>query len=211
MKWFDADSYVSLEIIRHRSISVHDVVKSVVLTDATAIKGLMDRIEEIPVDGDMMKSFGCNAESVDLVFRNATAVHTIEIYNQRFKTPSTGFNTTDRELESRIYADIDALLYPSFDKAVLKVKDLELRYDGFTVTYLGRESSGEQEVTASLNAEQFVITEKDKAGQTIQITSGQTPPAPFEFKVNSKSHLLLTYESKLSERLYPDYFQIIEK
>lgn len=74
----------------------------------------MTRIEKIPANGDMMKSFGSQTEEIDLVFHCGDQTQTIEIFNQRFKTPSTGFNT-DRnaiEIEQGLYSEINALLFP---------------------------------------------------------------------------------------------------
>ena len=55
--WFTYKNCSSLEIKRYKSISDHQVTQSVKIGDLKFIQRLMNYIEEIPSNGDKMKSF----------------------------------------------------------------------------------------------------------------------------------------------------------
>lgn len=206
--WFQNQHCNRLEIKKPKSISEHEIIRSVTIEVASAIAGLMQRISKIPADGNMMVSFGPKAEEIDLEFHCGNEIQTIEIYGKRFKTPSTGFNSDHSEIEESLYRDIDALLFPDFNKSMLIIKNTALPYQGFSVTYTGSVTKGDAPVTAHFTQHNFVITDQNKNSQHIVVISGQRPPQPQVIEVNRKKITLLTYETSNGVRLYPDYFQI---
>lgn len=115
--WFQNKNCASLEIKKYKSISNHDIIKSVKIDDAKFIQSLMERIEKIPPDGDRMKSFGGGAEQIDLVFYSGDKAETIQIFEKSFKTPSTGFNSKN-EIETNLYNEIDAILFHGINKII---------------------------------------------------------------------------------------------
>jgi hypothetical protein len=207
--WFTNKNYTSLEITKFKSISNHKVERSVVINDAKVVQSLVDRIEKIPTDGDMMISFGPDAEHIDLKFQNNDQFETIEVYQKGFKTPSTGFHSGAQEIEDELYKDIDALLFPDFNKRTLLIENLEIDFKNFSVTFKGNEFYQHPHVTFSLNKAKFLIRDKNGKEEMIEITSGQLAPQPFVAKIKGKEITILTYETKDHQRLYPDYFQII--
>ena len=188
------------------------VISAVTIEDRKVIQAIMARIESIPVAGDMMKSFGPDAEYIDLLFHDVHGtIQKVGIYQKRFKTPSTGFHCGPSETEAALHADIDALLFPAIDKLTLKTRDVELDFGNFSLTYLGEIFSENASVSASWVANRFLL--KDKAGQSqvISITSGQLAPRAHDFDVDQKQFSLLTYQTQAKQRLFPDYFQVITR
>lgn len=108
--WFAAKKCTSVQINKYKSAANSKIIKSLKLTEPSVIMRIMNRIEQIPVDGDMMISFGDDAEKIELNFNCTDKTQTIEIYNGKFKTPSTGFNSDNNEIESQLYTDILSLL-----------------------------------------------------------------------------------------------------
>jgi len=64
-------------------------------------------------------SFSGDAEHIKLVFFSGEKIQEIDVIQKGFKTPSTGFNTKN-DYEKELYAEIDALLFPSIDNVVPK-------------------------------------------------------------------------------------------
>ena len=207
--WFDIMDCTILEIKKYQSISVHHVVRAVTIDDVDAIRKIMHRIESLPASGDMMISWGADAESIEMCFRRDNHPdQKIEIYQGRFKTPSTGFNSRN-ELESSIFFDVEALLFPAIAKRMLKIKNIELQFDGFSLTYLGVEHSLSAPVSVTWSSDQFLVKSASGVEQLIKIASGQRPPAPYSFDVGGSRFTLLTYQTEAQERLFPEYFQVI--
>lgn len=107
--WFANTAFTALEIKQFNSISNHGIKKSVLINDPKTVQTLVQGILQIPTDGDMMISFGSDAEHIELIFKNGAAQEVIEVYQKKFKTPSTGFHTSN-ELEKSLYAEIEKLL-----------------------------------------------------------------------------------------------------
>ncbi|MEO8234449.1 MAG: hypothetical protein ABI549_03450 [Flavobacterium sp.] len=114
--WFKNKNYTLLEIVKYKSISNHKIEASISVNDTIAINEIIERIENIPTNGDMMISFGPNTEHIELTFYKEEDCQKIEIYNHRFKTPSTGFNSDKNETESTLYKDIINLLSSNLNK-----------------------------------------------------------------------------------------------
>jgi len=207
--WFENENYSTVTITRFTSISKHTVEQSIHIDDTDLAKRLKERINAIPAEGDMMISFGPDAEHVSLSFEGDGFVQTIHFYSGKIKTPSTGFNSNKTQAELNVYRDIDALLYPSINKQMLKIKDLEIQFPIFSITYLGNTFKDEAPVTLSFTTDRYVIRDKKGDEQFVEISSGQLPPQPFDFNIGKKSFVLNTFESNSGGRLYTDYFQIL--
>ena len=208
--WLQHKNATRLDIYIHQ-IYQHKMDPDLVIEDTKAIKSLMDRIEQLPADGDIMKSFSPDAEEIDLCFYYEGKCQQIEIYQGKFKTPSTGFNSNANESEKKLYNDIVALLFPSINKQLLKIEELELKFNNFSITYKGNELTDMALVTASFTKDKFVIKDKNDQEQQVAITSGQLTPQPLLIKVNHSKMEILTYQTKEQQRLYPDYFQLVPK
>lgn len=210
--WFQNKLATSLEIKKFISISDNNIVQSITINDVRIIQSIMDRIEKIPEDGDMMKSFGPDAEQIDLLFCYEKQVQVIQIFQKRFKTPSTGFNSKKNEIEISLYNDIDALLFPDFIKIIPKIENLELKFSKFSITYKGSESYDYFPATVSGTIDKFLVRDRNKNEQLIEINSGQTPPQPAAVDFGYLKVIVVTCqtESKDPKKLYPDYFQVME-
>jgi hypothetical protein len=205
------------EIILKKLVSISNdkVLSEVSIRDKSAIKNIMERIEKIPVNGEEMKSFGSEAENIELMFsfeNNQTSQ--IDIINKRFKTPSTGFNPRGNEIEASLYKDIDGLLFPEVEKTILKVENLEIDFGNFKITYLNTDyipqKPGGPTIGPVYIMNFLVKDEILKVESKLAVYSAQLPPQPLNFEINKKQFILLTYVSKNEERIYPNYFQVIE-
>lgn len=215
--WFNDTDCHLIEINKLKSISDRKVIKSISIEDSNAIKSMMNRIAQIPADGDMMKSFGSNAEEIDLVFHCKNQKQIIEIFEHRFKTPSTGFNSPENKIEDDLYQDIDALLFPDFNKRIPKIKNLSLPFKGFTVVYEGSTFEDLHPATIQTTTQKFLIKDK-KREQSIEIKSGQQAPLPKSVTLQLNKVLpitskitLNTHKSNKGEDLHPDYYQIVKQ
>ena len=173
--WFTNKAFTSLEIRKNKSLSVHAVVASVRITDVGYIQIFSGRIEQIPPDGDMMISFSAAAEHIELIFYSSDSVQKIDVIQKGFKTPSTGFNTKN-DYESSLYAEIDALLFPTIDKIVPKVEGLQLDFGNFSLCYKGSRFEDLAPVTLSFHIAEFIFRDKKGDEQLIKIAAGQLPP-----------------------------------
>lgn len=211
-QWFDTKECIALEIKKYQSISEHQIIRSVTIEDTDVVKKIMARIKKIPTEGDMMISFGPNAESIDLLFHcdNGTK-QTVEIYQNKFKTPSTGFNSDKNETETSLYADIDAILFPDIEKKILKIQNVEFKFKEFSLTYTGKTVSEKEAATVSWTRDHFWLKDKTNTEQAIEIISSQLPPPPYNFDILKSGFTLLTYQTESKERLYPDYFQVTKR
>ena len=209
-RWFSSKECTALEIRKYTSISARQIVSAVTIDDGNVVRTIMARIENIPVAGDKMISFGPDAECIELLFHGADGTtQEVAILQKRFKTPSTGFNSGLNTTESALYSDIDALLFPAVDKVILKTRDVELDFTTFSLTYLGDIASEDAPVSASWVKSRFLLQDRTGQSQVIEITSGQRPPPAHDFEIDKTFFTLLTYETRDRRRLYPGYFQVI--
>lgn len=109
-RWFINKNCISLEIKKFKSVSNHQIHKFGEINDEKVIQDLIARIEKINPNGDEMLSFAENTEYIELLFHFENQPQIIQIYQGKFKTPSTGFNTAKNEVEINLYNDITALL-----------------------------------------------------------------------------------------------------
>lgn len=207
--WFENETYSAVTINQFTSISKHTIEQTIHIDDAVLVKRLVERINAISAKGDMMISFGPDAEHVELSFEGDGSVERINFYSKKIKTPSTGFNSNKSEEELSIYRDIDALLFPEVNKQILKIKNLEIKFPAFSITYLGSTFRDEAPASLSFTTDKFSIRDEKKMEQIVEITSGQLPPKPVSFKVGNASFVLNTFQSNSGARLYPDNFEIV--
>lgn len=208
--WFKNKDCTALEIKKYKSVSDHKIIASVSIADIKVVKKIVERIEKIPANGDMMVSFGPDAQHTELIFScQDSTKNIIEIYQKGFKTPSTGFNSDGNEPEKKLREDIMVLLTPTLNTKILKIENLELKFDGFSVIYKGSATTTAA-VTASSTTETYLIKDKSGKEQTVRVTSGQTSPQAQKFEVNKKAYSLQTLNSSKGESLLPDYFEITQ-
>ncbi len=210
--WFSNHACSMVEIKKFKSISDHQISKAIRIEDTDAIKILMQRIAKIPADGNMMKKFSDEAEEINLAFHCGNKIQEIGIFNKRFQTPSTGFNPGKNQLEDNLYLDIDALLFPDFNKRILKIKNFAVPFKDFTVTYKGSVLVDIQGGAKQITTQRFTIKDKVQE-QNIEIRSGQNAPQTLDVRPNrtlpfSSAITIHTYQAKSGEILYPDYFQV---
>jgi hypothetical protein len=204
--WFTDKNFSSLQIRKNGSLADHRVVRSVTITDVKYIGALAGRIEQIPPDGDMMISFSGAAEHIELAFAAGGNIREIDVIQRGFKTPSTGFNTKN-DYEKELYAEIDALLFPSRGKLVPKVEGLTLDFGVFTLRYKGTRFEDHAPATLSFHIAEFECAYKNGHTEAITISAGQLPPQPYLIK--STGLTILTFHSKDNKRIYPDFFQVV--
>lgn len=205
--WFTDKNFTSLEITKNKSLADHDVVRSVTIIDTGYIGKFAARIEQIPTDGDMMISFSGEAEHITLTFYSGDNMQEIDVIQKGFKTPSTGFNIKN-DYEKGLYAEIDALLFPSPGKITPKIEGLPMDFDDFSLCYKGTRFEDHAPVTLSFHIAGFTYTDKKGHTQIIDISAGQLPPQPYVIKPNGPT--ILTFHSKEGKRIYPDFFQVVE-
>lgn len=112
--WFAYKEFDTLRIILFQSISDHRIIQSQTITNADLITELLQNIEQIPAEGDMMISFGPDASYMQLIFEAPKEKRTVEVIQQRFKTPSTGFHSRNAK-EQEIYQRVLELLNNDLD------------------------------------------------------------------------------------------------
>ncbi len=110
-KWFTHTNCSKLKILKHRSISKHDIVASAEITDSKLVKSIMDKIEKLSVEGDRYISFGEDAEHIDMIFSCEKGEQLVEIYNRGFKTPATTFNAIGDQFEKDLYQEVVGYLH----------------------------------------------------------------------------------------------------
>lgn len=214
--WFTNKNCQKVELIKYQSISDSKIIKSVVIQDSNYVTSLIRRIEQVPAGGEMMVSFGPKAQHSELVFYCDNQKQVIEIYNKGFKTPSTGFNSIQGEVEKSLIRDLAALLEPDFQKMIPKIKNLEIPFGVFTVTFQGTVEDNSAPVSVSFSTEKYLIKSQKGSERALSVTSGQLPPPPVKFELEGgfldflfpSKFKLLTYDTVDGVRMFPDYFQI---
>jgi hypothetical protein len=208
--WFAQKNCTSLQVMQYQSISNQKILSQINIEDADVISQLIQRIESIEVDGDMMIKFGPDAKKMDLVFHcEDNYQQIISVINKRFKTPSTGFNTSNNQIESELYEDFDALLFPDLNKKLLKIKHFNYQLKNFSIQYQGWAYIN-TDSTAKARFDKFKIIDHQKQEQFLKSTSGQLPPQALPFNINHDQYYFLPFESINKVRLYPIYFQITQ-
>jgi hypothetical protein len=206
--WFSRKNCSGLQIKRFKSVADATVLSSVEFADKPVIDSIRARIEKIPPEGDMFKKFGEDTELIHLIFTCENGEETVEIYRNHFKTPATSVHGQPGESEKFLYQDIEALLFPDYGKKMLKITGLKQHFKDFDISYQGSEHKDYAPITVQVKTDTFLIEDSKKGSEKLNINSGQLPPQPKDFFVNSKKFTLNTFHSSKKERLYPAYFEI---
>lgn len=214
--WFQSTDCAELNIVKYKSLSDDKVVGDVVIKNKEAITALMARIQSLPSNGDMMVKWGPKAERTYLTFQCAGKdPQVIQLIGKRFKTPSTGFLGEKNTVEDALIRDIDAIVEPTLNKRVLKIKDHVVKFKDFMVKYVGAEHTPQDPNGPTIgptNRVHFEIWEKGSANKaTFSIFDGQLPPQPQAFVVGKTFYYLLTYQNVAHESLSPNYFEVSDK
>ncbi|MBX7232546.1 MAG: hypothetical protein K1X29_10720 [Bdellovibrionales bacterium] len=208
--WFKIKNCSELEVIQYKSISDRNIKSQLTIKDGSAIVSLMESIEKIPVEGEMMISFGPKAENIDLVFKCGKETERIEIYEKKFKTPSTGFNTSANHLELAVYNTIETLLHPKINKNILKVKDLEIKFlrpTIFSITYQGNViHSPSPSDKSPESGEKYLI--KGPKNQTEVLIIPTLSKKSMSFKINRKAFTLHEMSADKESKKGESYFSI---
>ncbi|PKL08981.1 MAG: hypothetical protein CVV51_06155 [Spirochaetae bacterium HGW-Spirochaetae-7] len=212
VKWFSNSKCNGLLVSRYRSGQGPGPVQLINIIDKNAIARLMMRIESISPDGDMMKSLLID-EELRLAFECENGETVIKIYDGRFKTPTTGFNSNkkDKDLEAKVYQDIRNLFNPVVGERMLLVQGLLLEFPEFSFTFQGTEVRLQQlgePTIGPISTDNFLVKPKSGHELSLKVVSGQLPPLPFAFEVGEKEFVLFTFMDEAGERLDPDHFMI---
>ncbi|MFN8847684.1 MAG: hypothetical protein ACK5V3_09245 [Bdellovibrionales bacterium] len=215
LSWFRKSDHSEVTITKFKSISDNKIVSSKTIKDQLYVFGLTKQITSLPVNGDKMKSWGDDAEFTKLVFSScASEAETIEIYEDKIKTPSTGFLADKTEQETILVNDIESLLDPQLGRSVPKVKDLSITFKDFTILFAGSKHRPQPPggPTVGPTTVNFYKVIEKESGRTldIEIFEGQTPPQPYKFSLGDKKFILWTHKGPLKEHLWLKYFIITE-
>ena len=210
--WFPSSDCGTLTISRFKSGQGDGPVQSMRIADRNAIARLMKRIESIAPDGDMMKSLLVD-ERLHLEFDCGNGTMVIDIYDGRFKTASTGFNSNrkDKEIEAQVYRDLKGLLHPAVGESVLLVQGLSLDFPEFTVTFQGttvRPQQPDEPTIGPISTDLFLVKPKAGPELSLNVISAQLPPQPLSFEVDSRKYVLYTFMDEKGKRLDPYQFKI---
>jgi len=211
-KWFPGSDCGTLTISRHKSGQGDDPVRSKRIADGNAIARLMKRIESISPDGDMMKSLLID-EKLRLEFDIGNGKTVIEIYDGRFKTPSTGFNSNrkDKEIEALVYRDLKSLFAPAPGERMLLVQGLSLDFPDFSLTFQGtsvRPQQPDEPTIGPISTALYLVKPKTGPELPLKVISAQIPPQPLAFEAGNRKFVLYTFTDEKGKRLDPDYFMI---
>jgi hypothetical protein len=114
--WFTQTHFSSLEIVKFDSNKKGSKKKSVIIDDIKLIEYFVTSIKQIPSNGKLMISFSEETERIELLFWNNNESEKIYVFEGRFKTPSTGFNMGEVEVETELYKKIKTLLRVKMSK-----------------------------------------------------------------------------------------------
>ena len=109
-RWFKNKNCASIEIREHKSAAEAAVVRAATVNDAKTVNALVAQIDALPANGREMIKMGPNASHVEVIFHCDGGPRTLELYNGRLKTPSTGFNMNASEAEKQAVHTIMNLL-----------------------------------------------------------------------------------------------------
>ncbi len=216
LSWFTNTNCIELTIIKFKSDSNHDVVATVSTKEKSAINEIIDRIKALPVNGGKMKSLGPKTKYTALYFTfDDNTSKSIEIYDGKFKTPSTGFISETLPMETNLAYDIESMVAPVLNIKIPKIKDYPVRFKEFLIKYKGNKHTPQPVggPTVGPTNENYFSVREDGSGNevTISIFDGQTLPQPQAFVVGKKIYYLLTYQGVKGESLHPGYFMVSDK
>lgn len=210
--WFPSPNCGILTISRFKSGQGEGPVQSMRIDDKDAIAQLKRRIESISPHGDMMKSLVVD-ERLHLEFDCENGKAVIDIYDGRFKTPSTGFNSSrnDRETEAQVYRDLQSLFHPAVGERMLLVQGLSFDVPEFSITFQGttiRLQQPDEPTIGPISTDLFLVKPTTGPELSLKVISGQLPPQPLQFEVDTGKFVLYTFMDERGKRLEPGQFMI---
>jgi len=216
LSWFKQTNCSELNIYKYKSVSNDNVIASTTIKDPDIIKEIMNRIQELPTNGDKMKSFGPDVKKTSLHFLcNNEGSEVIEIYNDKFKTPSTGFLSETADKEKNLVLDIEAIVHPELNMRLPKLKDHLFKFKNFRVKYTGSKHTPQPKDGPTIgptNLNYYTVVKDGEANKmNFSIFDGQLPPQPQAFVIDKKTYYILTYQGLKNESLAPNYFMISDK
>lgn len=208
--WFTNKDCTALEAKLFKSLEKHreGSKKSTKITDGKYIAGLITRIETLNPNGPEMIKMGGDAKYMTLSFICGDGVRDLEIFEDRIKTPGTGFNDVKTPTEIKIVAEMNGLVSPSLKSVLPKIEGHEYAFADFTFAFKGITNWDAAPATLSGSTEHFILKVKGKPDQELKVQSGQVPPQPLPFTVGKKKFTLYTYQTKEGVSLHPADFQI---
>ncbi len=211
-KWFEKFGCEKMKITQYESASSRKIIHESTIEDVDYIRLIQGEISQLPTSGDEYIKIGPDSDYLTLDFTCEGKGTLIEFFNKSIKTPATSFYSKSSKFELDVWNQIEShFTKAEIGKLAPKYKNGLIRYDLFTVKYLGSEDKTPKGTTATSNHETFIVTSsKDQTIQTIIVRSGQLPPKPFEFKIGSEEYILSTYSQSKGPTLHPATF-IIEK
>ena len=84
-----------------------------------------------------MVKFSDQVVITTLAFQCGGAARKFEYFEERIKTPSSGFNEKLSDDEKTVFADISKLLMPALKKNIQLVEGLKLHFGEFSFVYQG--------------------------------------------------------------------------
>ena len=214
--WFENTECSDLNITKYKSNTNDTVIAQITISDKDIIQQIISLIQKIPPQGDKMKSFGPDAKKISLAFTCTNKPsQIIEIYNDKIKTPSTGFLSTADAAETQLIDLTNALLNVSLETKLSKLINYAYKFKDFTITFTGTKHKPQPTGGPSLgpsNQNFYTLSENGHANTVnFNIYDGQIPAQPQAFVVGKNTYYLLTYKSPKGEDLYPNYFMISSK
>lgn len=204
LKWFQTFGADELVINNHPSPSEKKPSKTLKITDKEYIRSLQVSINQLRKSGDIMVDMGENAAMLQLEFIAGGKKEVIEFYDGRVKTPATSFFDSSYKDDRAIWQEIQNILgtssatAPEFGKPRPFFVGHEIDFGDFKLKHLGSEDRTPKGTTASYYVSSFQVIPSGKAGgaekeQVVEVSSGQLPPQPEEFKVGKKMYTLYTF------------------
>lgn len=204
LKWFNEYGAEKLLITQYQSLENKEVLHKLEIQDEGYISGLQDQIDQLPVKGKMMKEMAASASYMTLEFITKGKSRVIELYDKKIKTPDHSFLGNNNPIEKLVSDLIDAHLQkPELGLALPLAIGIKKSLGTFSIEYLGHEDRTPPMFTASWFVESFKVTDLDGNSQVVEVSSGQLPPMPTEFKVGKKSYFICTLSTKSKNRIPP--------
>jgi hypothetical protein len=100
-KWFINNDFERLEILFFKHAIDQKPTQSKVILDKQQIIELIDKITQLPVDGDLFISFTPHVEFTSLIFKKSDRIERISIYGQKIQTPGTSFIAGQKNAEQQ--------------------------------------------------------------------------------------------------------------
>ena len=215
LSWFTNTNCSELRITKYKSISTPEIIATVSIQDQVAIGKIIEGIKSLPMEGDEMKKLGPDAKRTSLSFICEKSEQIIEIYNGKFKTPSTAFLSPSPDLEVNLVTDIEVLVIPALGLRIPRIQDHPVKFPGFIIKYTGTDHHPQPKLgatTGPTSMHHYKILPAGSANEVLlSIFDGQIPPQPQAFAVGKKVYYLLTFQDLSHKSLHATHFMISEQ